>query len=179
MLKNILLGLAAIVVVLIVVIALQPASFRISRSATMAAPPAVVFAQVNDFHKWAAWNPWQKLDPAAKNTYSGAAVGEGASFAWDGNSEVGAGRMTIIESRPNDLIRVQLEFLRPMEATSTAEFTFRPSGAQTAVTWSMSGDNTFVGKAFSLFVDTDQMVGGQFEKGLADLRSVVETTAKN
>jgi len=177
MLKSLALAFAALVVVLLVVILLQPATFRISRSASMAAPPATVFAQVNDFHNWEAWNPWQKIDPGAKNTYSGAAAGPGSTFAWEGNDEVGAGRMTITEARPNDLVRVKLEFLKPFAATNTADFTFEPRDGQTAVTWSMYGDNTFMSKAFGLFMDMDKMVGEQFEKGLADMKQIVEQRA--
>jgi len=104
------------------------------RAATISAPAAVIFSQVNDFHKWEAWSPWAKMDPAAKNTFEGAPAGTGAIFAWAGNYKVGEGRMTLTESRPNDLIRIKLEFVRPFAATSTAEFTFRPEGNQTAVT---------------------------------------------
>jgi carbon monoxide dehydrogenase subunit G len=174
MLRIVLIGLLAVVVVLLVVIALQPAAFRIERSATMAAPPAAVFAQVNDFHNWEAWNPWQKVDPTARNTYSGAAAGPGSTFAWQGNKDVGEGRMTILESRPNELVKIKLEFLKPFAATNTADFTFVPSGGQTRVTWAMSGENGFMGKAIGLVMNMDQMVGGQFEKGLADLKSIVE-----
>jgi len=175
MLRIVLTGLVVVVVALLVVIALQPAAFRIERSATMAAPPAAVFAQVNDLHNWEAWNPWQKVDPAAKNTYSGAAAGPGSTFAWQGNKDVGEGRMTILESRPNELVKIKLEFLKPFAATNTADFTFVPSGGQTRVTWAMSGKNGFMAKAIGLVMNMDEMVGGQFEKGLADLKSIVET----
>jgi hypothetical protein len=104
----------------------------------MAAPAPLVFAQVNDFHRWEAWNPWQKIDPAARNTYSGAPAGPAAVFEWAGNSDVGAGRMTIVESRPDELVRIKLEFLEPFAATNMAEFTFVPEGDRTAVTWSIS-----------------------------------------
>jgi hypothetical protein len=174
MLKIVLLGLLAAVVVLLVVIALRPDTFRIERSATIDAPPSAVFAQVNDFHRWEAWNPWQKVDPAAKNTYSGAAAGPGASFAWQGNKDVGEGRMTIVESHPDDLVKIKLEFLKPFAATNTADFTFVPAGNKTTVTWAMFGDSPFISKAMGLFMDMDKMVGDQFEKGLADLKSIVE-----
>jgi len=173
-LRKVLLGVALLVLLLVVIVALQPATFRIARSTTVAAPPPVVFAEVDDFHRWQAWNPWQKLDPDAKNTYAGPPAGEGASFAWDGDENVGAGRMTIVESRPAELVRIRLEFLRPMEATNTAEFTFVPEGSGTLVTWSMAGENGFLGKAFGLFMDMDEMVGTQFEQGLADMKAVAE-----
>lgn len=123
MLKKILIALAVIVIVFVAVVAMQPSAFRISRTTTIAAPAAAVFAQVNDFHNWEAWSPWAKLDPAMKQTYEGAPAGTGAIYTWTGNKEVGEGRMTLTESRPNDLIRIKLEFLKPFEATNTAEFT--------------------------------------------------------
>jgi Polyketide cyclase / dehydrase and lipid transport len=156
------------------VIALQPAEFRVARSAAMAAPQPAVFAQVNDFHKWEAWNPWGKIDPAIKQSYAGASSGTGAIYTWAGNKQVGEGRMTIVESRPSDLIRINLEFLKPFAATNTAVFTFKPVGAQTDVTWSMTGKNNFMAKAIHLFMDMDKMVGGQFEQGLASMKSLVE-----
>ena len=179
MLKFILIGLAAIVAVFLIVAALQPADFRITRSATIAAPPAAVFAQINDFQKWNAWSPWAKLDPSAKNTFDGPPAGVGAGFAWAGNSEVGEGRMTITESRPNELIRMKLEFIKPFAATNTTEFTFQPGGNETAVTWSMSGHNNFMGKAMGLIINCDKMVGGQFEQGFANLKAIVASTPKS
>ena len=178
MLKSILLGLAAIVVVFMIAAALQPADFRITRSATIAASPAVVFEQVNDFQKWNAWSPWAKLDPNAKNTFEGPPAGVGAAFAWSGNSEVGAGRMTITESQPNERIVMRLEFTKPFTATNTTEFTFKPEGSETAVTWSMSGHNNFIGKAMGLIMNCDKMVGGQFEQGFANLKAIVAPLAK-
>jgi hypothetical protein len=178
MLKIILISLAVIVIAFIVVVAMQPSEFRIVRSATMSAPPAAVFAQVNDFHKWEAWNPWRRIDPAMKQAYEGAPVGTGAIYTWTGNNEVGEGRMTMTESRPNDLIIIKLEFFKPFRATNTAEFTFKPQGNQTAVSWSMTGNNNFMAKAIHLFMNMDKMVGGQFEKGLAHMKAVAEATAK-
>jgi hypothetical protein len=174
----ILIPLAAIVVVFVAVVAMQPSEFRIVRSATIAAPASAVFAQVNDFHHWEAWSPWAKLDPALKQTYEGPAAGTGAIYTWAGNNKVGEGTMTLTESRPTDLIRIKLEFRRPFKATNTAEFTFKPDGNQTGVAWSMSGRNNFMAKAFCLFMNMDKMVGGDFEKGLAQMKSVVENGQK-
>ncbi len=183
MLGRVLLGVAAaimlIVGILAVIVAMQPAEFLIERSTTIAAPAPVVFAQVNDFHKWDAWSPWAKLDPDVKNSYEGAPAGQGAMLAWAGNSKVGEGRMTITESRPNELIRIKLEFVRPFAATDTAQFAFKPDGDRTAITWSMFGHNNFVSRAVFLFVDMDKALGGEFEKGLASMKSVAETSAKN
>jgi uncharacterized protein YndB with AHSA1/START domain len=182
MLLKVLLGIGAavvlIVVVLAVIVAMQPSEFRIERSAVIAAPPAAVFAQVNDFHNWEMWSPWAKLDPAAKNSFEGAPAGKGAAFAWAGNKKVGEGRMTITESRPNELIRIKLEFLKPFEATNTGEFTFRPEGERTAVTWSMYGHNNFISRAVFLFVNMDTALGSEFDKGLASMKSAAEASAK-
>jgi len=175
MFKKILIALAAIVVVFLVVVAMQPSEFRIERTANISAPAAAVFAQVNDFHKWEAWSPWEKLDPAMKKSFEGAPAGAGAIYAWVGNSEVGEGRMTITESRPNELIGIKLEFLKPFAATNTTEFTFKAEGDQTAVRWSMFGKNNFMSKAFGLFMNMDKMIGSDFEKGLAGLKTLVES----
>src|SRR6266849_5891596 len=177
MLKIILIALAVVVVVFLSVVAMQPSDFRITRSATIAAPPEAVFAQVNDLHNWEAWSPWAKLDPNAKSTYEGPAAGVGAAFAWSGNNQIGEGRMTVTESRPNELVRFKLDFLNPFKATNTAEFTFKPEGNQTAVTWSMYGKNSFIGKAIGLFINCYKMVGGQFEQGLAQMKSVAEAAS--
>jgi hypothetical protein len=178
MVKKILLAVVAIVVVFIVVVALQPSEFRVERSTMIDAPAADVFAQVNDFHAWQAWSPWAKLDPAAKSSYEGHAAGTGAIFRWSGNSEVGEGSMKIIESQPNDLVKIALEFIRPFSSNNSVEFSFQPEAEQTKVTWAMSGHNSFMGKAFGLFMNMDKMVGGEFDQGLAQMKAVMET-AKN
>jgi hypothetical protein len=136
-----------------------------------------VFEHVNDFHKWRAWSPWEERDPDMERTYDGPAAGEGAKYAWAGNGDVGEGKMTITESRPGELIRIKLEFLKPMSATNTTEFTFKAEGDGTVVTWDMTGRNNFMAKAFCLFMNMDKMVGGDFEKGLANLKSIAEKEA--
>jgi hypothetical protein len=176
--KRILFVFAALIAVLLVVIAMQPEDFRVSRSMTMAAPQAAVFEQVNDFHKWEAWSPWAKLDPNAKNTFEGPMSGEGSKFHWDGDSNVGAGSMTILKSEPNDHIHIKLDFLRPMEGTNDVHFTFKPEGDKTYVTWSMEGKTNFIGKAISLVIDCEKMVGGYYEQGLANIKAIVETQPK-
>ena len=178
MIKKVLLAVVAIVVLFVVIIALQPAEFRVSRSRVIAAPATAVFEQINDFHNWQAWSPWAKRDPNMKESYDGARAGVGASYSWSGNHEVGEGRMTLIESRPSELIRIKLEFLKPFAATNTSEFTLKPEGDQTAVIWSMSGTNGFMAKAVGLVMNMDKLVGGDFEKGLEQLKSVTEATSK-
>jgi len=178
MLEIILIALAVIVLVFLIIVAMQPAQYRIVRSATISAPASAVFAQVNDFHKWETWNPWGKIDPAMKQSYEGAPAGTGAIYTWTGNNEVGEGRMTLTESRPSELIRIKMEFFKPIAGNSIAEFTFKPEGDQTAVTWSMAGDKNFMAKAVHLFMNMDKMTGGQFEKGLAEMKSIVEAAPK-
>jgi hypothetical protein len=174
MLKKILICLVVIVVVFLVIVALQPADYQVVRSATISAAPTAVFAQVNDFHHWEAWSPWAKLDPAMKQTYEGAPSGTGAIYTWTGDNKVGEGRMTLTESHPNDLIRIKLDFIKPFASTCTTEFFFKPEANQTLVTWKMSGQKGFVNKAVCMFMNMDKMVGGDFEKGLASLKSVTE-----
>jgi hypothetical protein len=178
MFKKILIVLVAVVAVFATVVALQPSEYRIARSTTVSAPAPEVFAQVNDFHNWEAWSPWAKLDPSAKTTFEGPAAGQGAVFAWSGNDKVGEGRMTLTESRPAELVRIRVDFVKPFAGTSTSEFNFKPAGNQTAVTWAMSGQRNFLEKAMCLFVNMDKTLGGEFEKGLAQMKSVAEAAKK-
>jgi hypothetical protein len=178
MFLKVLIALVVVVAAFAAFVALQPSEYRIARSATIAAPAPEVFAQVNDFHKWEAWSPWVKLDPNAKTTFEGASAGEGAIFTWAGNREIGEGRMTLTQSRPAELITIRLDFMQPMAGTSTAEFTFKPEGDRTAVTWAMFGQNNFVSRAICLFMNQDKMLGGYFEKGLENLRAVAEAAIR-
>ncbi|MCW5554957.1 MAG: SRPBCC family protein [Verrucomicrobiae bacterium] len=178
MLKKILIGLAVVIIVFLIVVALQPSEYHVTRSTTMAAPPEAVFPHVNELKKWAAWNPWERIDPNMKLTYEGPEAGVGASYSWVGNSEVGEGKMTITGSRLNESVQLKLEFFKPMASVSDTEFTFKPQGNQTEVTWAMSGKNNFIGKAFCLFMNMDKMIGGQFEKGLTDLKTITEQATK-
>ena len=178
MLKWILGGVAAVVVIFLIVVALQPSDFKVERTATMRAPAPAAFAQVNDFQNWRAWSPWEKVDPALKRQYEGPKAGAGAIYAWQGNSDVGEGRMTITESKPAELVRIKLEFFKPFAATNAAEFSFKPAGADsTAVTWTMTGQNNFLSKAICMFVNMDRMVGGMFEQGLTQMKTVVERSS--
>ncbi len=160
-------------------VALQPADFRITRSTVVDAPPQAVFELVNDLHRWEAWSPWAKLDPAAVKSYEGPPAGLGAASTWSGNDEIGEGRMMITQSRPFELVQLSLEFKRPMQATDAAELVFTPEGAHTRITWSMYGKRNFVAKAFGLFMNVDKMVGGQFETGLRQLKTLAESAPKS
>jgi hypothetical protein len=171
----ILVALLAIVGGLALLISRRPDAFSISRSTTISAPPDAVFDTINDLRKWDAWSPWAKLDPHATNSFSGPAAGVGASMSWAGNNKVGVGKMTITQSRPGEWVGMRLEFEKPMKAVNTAEFELKQEGAEsTVVSWTMSGANNFIGKAFGCVVDCDKMIGGQFEQGLASLKSVSE-----
>jgi hypothetical protein len=177
MIIPILIGLITLIAILLIVVALRPSEFRVERSATLSASPAALFEQVNDHHKFTLWNPFMKVDPNVKTTYSGPGAGIGAVCSWDGNNKIGAGSATIVESKPDELIRQRMDWKRPMKGTSTVEFTFKPAGENTVVTWAMYGKNGFMGKIVSLFLDCEKMVGPQFEQGLANLGEVVNTTA--
>ena len=178
MLKKIIAGIAVLLVGFLLVVAMQPNDFKVTRSATLNASPAALFEQVNDHRKFVVWNPFMKLDPNVKNTFSGPDSGVGAVCSWEGNRDIGAGSCTIIESKPGELVRCRMDWKRPMEGTGTVDFTFKPEGAKTAVTWSMAGKNNFIAKAIHLFMNMDKMIGGQFETGLAQMKSIVEAALK-
>jgi hypothetical protein len=166
--------LGLIIVLFVVWVAMQPAEFKISRSLTISARPEVLFSQVNNLHHFNEWNPWAKIDPNSVATFEGADEGVGAIMRWNGNQDVGQGSMSLVESRPHEYIQFKMEFLKPFQATNIAEFSFKEEGEQTIVTWSMSGKNNFVGKAMNMIMNCDKMVGGQFEKGLSNLKAIVE-----
>lgn len=175
MMASALLLVAAVVVVLAALLgfaATRPSAFRIERSRTLQALPAVVHAYVNDFHKWPEWSPWEKLDPSMKKDWSGAPAGIGASYHWIGNSKAGEGRMTITDSRAPQSVTMRLEFIKPWRATNTAQFDLAPSGSGTHVVWAMTGEYGFAAKAFGLFMNMDKLVGRDFEQGLANLDAV-------
>lgn len=178
MLKKILIGFGALFALLLIVISLQPETFHVERSISMAAPPEAAFAQVNDFHAWSAWSPWEKLDPGMKRTHDGAPAGVGAKYAWVGNKDVGEGRMTVEKSEPGKLVSIKLEFLKPFEATNQATFTFEKTPEGNKTTWAMDGKNNFISKAMSLVMNMDKMIGPDFERGLASMKTIAETAAK-
>jgi uncharacterized protein YndB with AHSA1/START domain len=173
--KKLAIGLVAIVALLAIVVALQAGEFRVARAITIAAPAQKVFAEVNSMRRWQPWSPYEKLDPAMKRSYEGPEAGQGSVYTWSGNSQAGEGRATIVESKPNEKIRIRLDFQKPFAATSFATFTFKPQGSTTSVEWALEGDKNFVAKALHLVMDMDKMVGGQFEEGLGNLRKVAET----
>jgi hypothetical protein len=175
MLIQILAVVLVLVAGIVVIALLQPSDFRVMRSIIINASPAAIFPYTNDLHKWNEWSPWANLDPNCERIYEGPVEGVGAVFHWKGNKKVGEGIMTIFESTPNDVVKMRLEFLKPFKAINTAEFAFKSEGVQTNVTWSMHGRNKLIGKIMSLVMNCDKMVGPQFEKGLATLKSIVES----
>ncbi len=179
MLKKILLGLVAVIALFLLYAATRPAGYRVERSLAIAASPLALFDQVNDHRKFNAWNPFLKADPNVKLTYSGPGSGVGAVCSWDGNSQIGAGSSTITESKPGELVRLRMDWKRPMEGTGTCDFTFKPQGERTVVTWAMYGQNNFLGKVVSVFLDCEKMCGPPFEEGLANLARIAAAPARN
>lgn len=179
MLKKILIALAVLVVAFLGYAATRPTEYRVERSAAVAAPAEVVFEQLSDLRKWAAWSPWEKLDPNMKKTFEGPERGTGASYAWQGDDNVGTGKMTIVKEDAPKQLDIKLEFIEPFESEADTTFTLAPSNSeQTQVSWAMEGKNNFVGKVFGIFMDMDEMIGAEFEKGLAQLDAVAKAEAE-
>ena len=178
MLRKILLALVVLIAGFVAFVATRPAEFRVERSARVAAPPAVVFDQIDDFTAWQQWNPWQKLDPAQKTTLEGPATGVGAAYSWEGNDQVGKGRMEILEVTPGEKVVWSLHFIAPWEATNKVEISVAPDGEGSKVRWLMTGTNDFMSKEFGVFMDMDEMVGADFEQGLKNLDAVSQAAAK-
>jgi uncharacterized protein YndB with AHSA1/START domain len=174
MIKMIAIAVVVLVGALLAYAATLPDSFRLERSATIQAPPDRVFALVNDFRQWTAWSPWENIDPALKRSYSGAASGVGSAYAWEGNKDVGTGRMEITEAVPGAKLVIRLDFLKPFEAHNTAEFSFARQGETTTVTWAMYGPSPYLAKLMGIVFSMERMVGGQFETGLANLKAAAE-----
>ncbi len=170
--------IAIIIVVLVAAIlgyaATRPDSFRVERTTTIKAPPEKIYALIDDFHRWDAWSPWEKLDPAMKKTFSGAASGKGAAYAWQGDNKVGEGRMEIADSTPSSKVVIKLDFIKPFEGHDITEFSLEPKGDTTNVSWVMSGPVPYFAKVMGIFASMDSMIGKDFEKGLANLKAVAE-----
>ena len=167
-------AVAALVAAILLYAATRPDAFRIERAVSIKASAERIFALIDDFHQWVSWSPWENIDPALKRTYSGAASGVGTAYAWEGNSKVGSGRMEITACTPASKITIKLDFLKPFEAHNTAEFTLEHKDGVTHVTWAMHGPSPYLSKLMGLFFSMERMVGGQFEQGLAKLKSVAE-----
>lgn len=174
MLKKVFIVIAIIIIAILGVATLQPDEYRVERSTTIQAPADIVFTQINDFHKWQAWSPWAKMDPNAKFTFEGSESGVGAIHTWDGDKNIGAGKMTIIESVPHSLIRIQMDFEKPFKNIAQTEFKFDHQNDQTALTWIITGRSNFFNKIMCVVMNMDKMIGSQFEKGLTDIKAISE-----
>lgn len=174
MIKTIAIVIAAVVAAILIYAATQPDTFRVERSTVIKARPEKIFSQINGFHQWEAWSPWEKIDPAIKRTYSGAESGKGAVYGWQGNKDVGQGRMEIIESTPSSNVLIKIDFMEPFEGHDMVQFTLQPQGDATKVTQAMYGPSPFISKLMSLFFSMDKMVGQKYEEGLASLKAIAE-----
>jgi K+-transporting ATPase KdpF subunit len=154
--------------------ATRPDSFRVQRSATIKAPPEKIFSLINDLRSMQTWSAWEKMDPGMKRTYSGAASGPGAAYAWAGNRQIGEGRMEIIESSPPSKITLRMDFFKPFAAVNTLEFTLQPDGEATRVTEAFFGPSPFLSKVMGILCNMDKMVGGKFDESLAELKAIAE-----
>ncbi|MGH8246314.1 MAG: SRPBCC family protein [Gammaproteobacteria bacterium] len=174
MLKSIAIVVVVFVAGVLLLAATRSDTFRVQRAATIKAPPERIFALINDFNRWGAWSPWEKKDPGMKRTFGATMSGKGAVYAWEGNKEVGQGRMEIAESVPSSRVAIKLDFVKPFEAHNIVEFTLAPTGDATNVTWSMQGDTPYFAKIIHVFIDMDSMVGKDFEAGLTNLKAAAE-----
>jgi uncharacterized protein YndB with AHSA1/START domain len=178
MVKKILLAVGGTIIIVVcsvlVLAMMKPDTVRFERSTVVSAPPAAIYPNLEDFHRFGAWSPWEKLDPNMQRTYEGPPKGVGSSYAWSGNDNVGSGKMTITDTKPNERVTVKLEFLKPMESTNTTVWTLTPENGGTRVSWTMEGPNSFAGKIFSVFADMDALIGKDFESGLANLKRISE-----
>jgi len=175
MLKTLALAVVVLIAAVLLFAATRPDSFRVQRSLSIAAPPAKIFSLINDLHAFQTWSPYEKKDPAMKRTHSGPASGPGASYAWDGNKEIGVGSMQITEAVAPDRVTMKLDFLQPFEAHNIVDFTLVPNGyGSTEVTWALHGPSPFVSKLMGLVFDMDKMVGRDFDEGLASLKALAE-----
>jgi len=166
--------LAVAIAVILILAATKPDTFSVQRATNVRAPPEKIFPLINDFHRWGSWSPYEHKDPAMKRTYSGAASGKGAVYAWDGNKNVGSGRMEILDASAPAKIVIKLDFFTPFEGHNTAEFTMLPQGDGTSLTWLMHGPAPFMAKIMDVFMNIDRMVGKDFEIGLANLKRLTE-----
>src|SRR5438445_7804824 len=166
--------LAIAIAIILILAAAKPDTFRVQRATTVKAPPERIFPLINDFHQWGTWSPYENKDPAMKRTFSGAVSGNGAVYAWDGNNNVGSGRMEILNASSPSKIVIKLDFFKPFEGHNTAEFTMLPQGDGTHVTWLMHGPANFMSRLIQVFMNLDNMIGKDFEAGLANLKTITE-----
>jgi uncharacterized protein YndB with AHSA1/START domain len=166
--------LAIVIAIVLILAATKPNTFSVQRATTVKAPPERIFPLINDFHQWGSWSPYENKDPAMKRSYSGAADGKGAVYGWEGNKNVGSGRMEILDTSKPSKIVIKLDFFTPFEGHNTAEFTMLPQGDAINLTWLMHGPTPFMSKVMQVFINLDKMIGKDFEIGLANLKRLTE-----
>jgi uncharacterized protein YndB with AHSA1/START domain len=174
MFKKIAIAVVILVTALLGFAATKPDTLRVQRVTSIKAPPEKLFPFIADFHQWGAWSPYEKLDPTMKRTYTGPVNGKGAVYEWEGQGKAGAGRMEITDASPASKVTIKLDFIKPFEGHNIAEFTLEPSGGSTSVMWAMYGPNPYLAKVMSVFVNMDNMIGKDFETGLANLKTIAE-----
>ena len=166
--------LAIAVAIVLILAVTKPGSFSVQRSISVSAPAEKIFPLINDFHQWKSWSPYENKDPAMKRSYSGAASGKGAVYGWEGNKNVGSGRMEILDTSAPSKIVIKLDFFAPFEGHNTAEFTMLPQGDATSITWLMHGPSSLMSKVMQVFMNLDNMIGKDFEAGLVNLKNITE-----
>ena len=174
MINLIMIAVVVLIAALLVYASTRPDTFRVQRTASIKTAPELIFPFINDFHKWGSWSPYEKKDLAMKKNYSGAATGKGSAYEWEGNNEVGKGRIEIMETSPPSMILLKLDMIKPMAGHNIVEFSLEPNGDFTDVTWGMRGSSPFLSKVMGLFINMDHMIGKDFEAGLANLKTVAE-----
>lgn len=172
--KRVILFLSALFAIFLIVVAMQPSDFKVVRTTTINAPTPIVFEQINNLRNWEAWSPWIKMEPNVKMTYSGPDAGPGATYEWEGE-KTGKGRMHIVRTTPPNVVNLKVDFISPFEASNDCVFTLvSADGPVTTLEWAMSGKNNFVSKIMALLMDMDKAIGSDFEKGLADIKTISE-----
>ncbi len=174
MLKKIAIAVVVLVAALLAYAATRPDTFRVERATSIKAPPEKIFALIDDLHAWSAWSPFEKKDPAMKRNLSGAPNGKGAVYEWEGNKEIGKGRMEITDTSPPSRVSIKLDFVKPFEAHNVVDFTLVPQGDATNVTWAIHGPSPFISRVIGIFCNMDKMIGKDFETGLASLKTIAE-----
>jgi hypothetical protein len=172
--KRIALAVAVLVAGVLIYAATRPGTLHVERTTAIKAPAGRIYPLISDFHSWTSWSPYEKRDPALKRTYSGSESGKGAVYQWEGNNEVGSGRMEITDASAPSEVVIKLDFIKPFEGHNVARFTMQPGGEATNVTWSMDGPTAYLGKVIGVFINMDRMIGADFEAGLANLKTLTE-----
>jgi hypothetical protein len=173
MFKKIIVVISVLILLLLAWAAIQPSTYSVQRSIAIKAPPEKIVPLISDFHQWALWSPWEALDPAMKRTFSGAPKDLGAVYAWEGNKNVGSGRMEVVSLTPTK-VGIKLDFFVPVKSTSDTAFVLEPQGDTTMVRWTMSGETDFMAKMMNVFISMDSMIGPAFESGLTKMKAAAE-----